>query len=416
MANRSRTPLVPITARGFDCLLLVLLCCAAAALWPAAAPGSPHEQAANLSISREPETSLLNALESLSDQQLDQAQGVLEQLLRQTPDFRLAHLVYADVLAARTGQWSGPGAGLIPEKELAGLEDEVRRRWRHHLQRPPKNLRPAHLLRLGDDQPYALVVDLDLSRMYVFANVGREPRFLDDYYVSGGKSGPVKQREGDQRTPVGLYYIQGHIPGNSLPDYYGWGAFPLNYPNALDRRQGKTGSGIWLHGNPVGMFSRPPLASDGCVTMHNQDLERLAPLLASGRIPVVIAGSMKWTDNEDAGLQNAKLVETLEQWRRDWESRDTKTYLRHYSRDFRSENQDYAAWARHKTRVNAGKKEIRVSLNNLSLFRYPEAPDIVVAAFDQDYWSDNFRSKSFKHQYWREESNGQWRIIYEGSP
>lgn len=416
MANRSGTSPATIMLRGFSHVVLAVLFSVGGMLWSSAALGSPLDQIKSLSISREPETSLINALENLSDQQLDQAQGVLEQLVQQAPDFRLAQLVYADVLAARAGQWSGPGAGLIPESELAGLEDEVRRRWRHHLRQPPKDLIPAHLLRLGEDQPYALVVDLDLSRMYVFANVDHAPRFVDDYYISGGKSGPVKEREGDQRTPVGVYYIQGHIPGRSLPDYYGWGAFPLNYPNAWDRKQGKTGSGIWLHGNPLGMFSRPPLASDGCVTMHNQDLELLAPLLKSGRIPMIIARNVEWADDENMDRLNARMVELLEQWRRDWESRDTKTYLRHYSKSFRSGNQDYEAWTRHKARVNAGKKQIRVQLNNLSLVRYPEAPEIIIAAFDQDYWSDNFQSKSLKHQYWRKEQDGQWRIIYEGPP
>jgi murein L,D-transpeptidase YafK len=407
------TPAKMTCQHPFIIIGIVVLFCVGAGI-SRAALDSPLEQDAGLSISREPETSLLNALENLNEQQLDQAQGLLEQLVRQTPDFRLAHLVYADILAAKAGQLTGLGAGMIPESELAGLEDEARRRWRHHLQQPPKELTPVHLLRIGEDQPYALMVDLELSRMYVFANISGLPRLVDHYYITGGKHGPVKQREGDQRTPVGVYFIQGHIPGRNLPDYYGWGAFPLNYPNAWDRRQGKTGSGIWLHGNPVGMFSRPPQASDGCVTIHNQDLEVLGPLLQTGRIPVIISRNVKWADPEVQRQLDAEMVSRLETWRRDWESRNTKAYLKHYSRDFRSDDQDFAAWAKHKTRVNAVKKEIRVRLNNLSLLLYPEDPDLIVAVFDQDYWSDNFQSKSGKHQYWRKEQDGQWRIIYEG--
>lgn len=380
-----------------------------------AALDSPFAQDSGLSTSRQPEISLLHALESLSEQQLDQAQGLIEQLVRETPDFRLAQLVYADILAARAGKLVGLGAGFVPEAELAGLEDEVRRRWRHHVLRPGGERTPSNLVRIGENQPYVLVVDLDLSRMYVFANNAYPLRLVDDYYISGGRLGPVKYREGDQRTPVGVYFIQGHIPGRNLPDFYGWGAFPLNYPNAWDRRQGKTGSGIWLHGNPTGVFSRPPQASDGCVTMHNEDLENLAPLLKAGRIPVVLARSVEWADPEDLQRFNAEMGSRLEQWRRDWESRDTQAYLRHYSRDFHSGEQDYAAWAKHKQRVNAGKKEIRVRLHNLSIFRYPEEQGLVVAVFDQDYWSDNFQSRSLKHQYWRLEKDGQWRIIYEGN-
>ncbi|HDQ40718.1 MAG TPA: hypothetical protein ENN39_06775 [Desulfonatronum sp.] len=398
---------------GISLVAIYLICVGAG--FARAALDSPFVQDAGLSISKQPESSLLNALENLNEQQLDQAQGLLEQLVRQTPDFRLAHLVYADILAAKAGQLTGLGAGMIPELELAGLEDEARRRWLHHLRQPPRKLTPSNLLRLGANQPYALVVDLELSRMYVFANDSRTLRFVDDYYISGGKHGPVKQREGDQRTPVGVYFIQGHILGSNLPDYYGWGAFPLDYPNAWDRRQGKTGSGIWLHGNPVGMFSRPPQASDGCVTMHNQDLAVLAPLLKTGRIPVIIARNVEWADPEIQRRIDSEMATRLEKWRLDWESRNTQAYLQHYSRDFQSGSQDYAAWAKHKSRVNAAKKKIQVRLNNLSFLRYPEDQDLIVAVFHQDYWSDNYQSKSEKHQYWRKEKDGHWRIIYEGA-
>lgn len=380
-----------------------------------AALDSPLAQDSGLSISRQPETLLLRALESLVDQQLDQAQVFIEQVVEQNPDFRLAHLVHADILAARAGKFTDLGAGLVPEAKLVGLEDEARRRWRHHLLQPGREQIPSNLVRIGENQPYVLVVDLDLSRMYVFANNVHPPRLVDDYYVSGGKLGPVKHREGDLRTPVGVYYIQGHIPGRDLPHYFGWGAFPLDYPNAWDRRLGRTGFGIWLHGNPTGVFSRPPQASEGCVTMHNEDLSKLAPLLKSGRIPMVITRSVEWANPEDLQQFNAEMSSRLEQWRRDWESRDIQAYLRHYSRDFHTGDKDYEAWVKHKQRVIAGKREIRVGLHNISIFQYPLEQGLVLAVFDQDYWSNNFQSKSLKHQYWRQEKDGQWRIIYEGT-
>jgi len=76
-----------------------------------------------LSITREPEVFLLNALENVQRERLDQAQILLEDLIRDNPDFRLAQLVYADVLAARAGALRGLGAGMVPDEELAGLAD-----------------------------------------------------------------------------------------------------------------------------------------------------------------------------------------------------------------------------------------------------------------------------------------------------
>ncbi len=369
-----------------------------------------------LSMTREPEAFLLNALENVQRERLDQAQVLLEDLIRDNPDFRLAQLVYADVLAARAGALPGLGAGVVPDEELAGLTDEVRRRWLYYQQRPKNGaLLPSNLLALGESEPYALVVDLELSRMYVLANMGGGLRIVDDYYVSGGKEGPEKHREGDRRTPLGVYFIQEHIPGNRLPSLYGWGAFTLDYPNPLDRRMGKTGHGIWLHGNPTGTFSRPPQDSDGCVTMHNKDLEALAPLLKRGNVPVVIARRVAWAAPGDLATTREGMLGMLEAWRSDWESLNTEAYLAHYSREFRSATQNYAAWARHKERVNAGKSEIQVHLGNVNLIEYPEAPGLMVATFTQDYWSDNFQSTSRKRQFWKQEGDGQWRIIYEGT-
>ncbi|SDB44804.1 Murein L,D-transpeptidase YafK [Desulfonatronum thiosulfatophilum] len=370
----------------------------------------------SLSITRAPESDLLIALENVQRERLDQAQTLLESLVQENPDFRLAQLVYADVLAARAGTIQGLGAGLIPETELAGLEDEARRRWLYHQRQPNGRLLPSSLVALGENEPYALVVDLELSRMYVVSNRGGiGPRVVDDYYISGGKGGPEKHREGDQRTPLGVYFTQNFIPGQRLPKYYGWGAFTLDYPNPLDRRLGKTGHGIWLHGNPTGMFSRPPLASDGCVTMHNKDLEALAPLLKNGNVPVVLSRSVSWTDPLKLREVQKEMLDLLETWRRDWESLNSEAYLAHYSPKFRSGNQDYSAWKRHKTRINAGKSEVRVRMGNINIFEYPENPEIMVATFNQDYWSDNFQSSSRKHQFWQQESDGRWRIIYEGS-
>jgi len=382
----------------------------------AASSGREQADFANgLSISAQPESSLLTALENVQEQNLDQAQGVLRNLVRQTPDFRLAKLLYADILAAKAGSLQGLGAGEIPESELQDLTDEARRRWQHHVRRPHGNLVPRSLISLSPDIPAGVVVDLELSRMYVFANTENSLRFVDDYYISGGKKGPEKQREGDQRTPIGLYFTQKHLPGPTLPDYYGWGAFTLDYPNAWDRRQGKTGHGIWLHGNPVGTFSRPPQASDGCVTMHNQDLELLSPLLGKKGVPMVIARNAEWAAADELRQDRSRMQDLLERWRLDWESLDTTKYLGHYSRRFQSGDQDYTAWASHKKRVNARKSRIQVSLSNVNIFAYPHEPDIRVVTFNQEYWSDNYQSTSEKEQYWQREDDGQWRIIFEGS-
>src|SRR3954465_12853763 len=139
------------------------------------------------------------------------------------------------------------------------------------------------------DQKYAVVVDTGRSRLYLYRNDEMRPRLVTDYYISIGKAGSHKTREGDQKTPIGVYHVTSSLPKAKLSDFYGAGAFPINYPNDWDRRQGRNGHGIWLHGTPSNTYSRPPRASDGCVVLTNADLEALASSLQVGLTPVIIS-------------------------------------------------------------------------------------------------------------------------------
>jgi hypothetical protein len=74
------------------------------------------------------------------------------------------------------------------------------------------------------DQKHALIVDAKHSRLYLYENTNDGPRLMQDFYVSQGKLGINKLKEGDMRTPVGVYYLIGRLPGVKLPDMYGKGA------------------------------------------------------------------------------------------------------------------------------------------------------------------------------------------------
>ena len=153
---------------------------------------------------------------------------------------------------------------------------------------------PAQFLQLSSSSKHAIAVDASRSRLYLFKNSSTGLELIADYYISVGKAGTFKTAEGDQRTPLGVYYITSNLNPKSLKDFYGSGALPINYPNVLDTRRGKTGSGIWLHGTPPNQFSRPPLATDGCVVLANPDLENIIRTVAIRSTPVLIAPQLRW--------------------------------------------------------------------------------------------------------------------------
>ncbi len=332
------------------------------------------------------------------------------------PNFRLAHLIRGDLLLARLQpiHTFGNVMKTVPPERVEELRAEALARLRVLKDRLPGTKVPSNLLQLRADQTHALVVDSARSRVYVFENSGGKARYVSDFYVTLGKQGVGKTREGDQKTPVGVYWVTANLPRQKLTDFYGAGAFPINYPNPWDRRLGRNGSGIWLHGTPSNTYSRPPRASDGCIVLANTDLQALSPYLQVGLTSVVITGEIDWRTPDEIEVDRAKVAGILDTWRKDWESGNIDKYLSHYSRSFKSSDQDYAAWTSHKRRIGGAKAWIRIQLSGLSIIRHPEQKNVVETVFQQRYSSNNLSNTMRKRQYWIQEQ-GSWKIIYEGA-
>jgi murein L,D-transpeptidase YafK len=360
--------------------------------------------------------SLLNRVfEEIGRQRFDLALNHVEALIRVKPNFRLAHLIKGDLLLARARPLATMGnAPNAPAGRMEDLRDEAIARLNAYRNRPAVDRMPRYLLQLRPEQKYAVVVDTRRSRLYVYQNENERPRFVADYYISSGKKGSQKVREGDQKTPVGVYHVTASLPRQKLTDFYGHGAYPINYPNEWDRRQGRNGHGIWLHGTPSDTYSRPPRASDGCVVLANTDLDVLGRYLQIGLTPVIISEEIEWLELDDWDRERRQFREQLEKWRGDWESRDTDKYLSHYSKKFTAGKQDLDTWAKQKRQVNNSKSWVKVGISNLSMFRNPGKEDLVVVTFDQEYRSNNLSNTMKKRQYWVKDE-GRWRIVFEGT-
>ena len=384
----------------------LLLCGVAAGLMAAAAPAAFAQSA---------EEQLRRVLGTVAECRLNAALGDLDRLIERHPNFRLAHLVRGDLLLARAKPLKGLGdTGHAAPDKLDELRAEALARLQAAREAPAPGTVPRHLLALAPAQAHAIVVDATRSRVYVYENNSGEPRLVADYYSTLGKRGIDKLREGDQKTPLGVYHVTSMIPGAKLPDLYGWGAFPINYPNDWDRRAGKTGYGIWLHGVPAENYARAPRASDGCIALANDEIAELAKRVRPGATPVVIAERVDWVTPGQLRAERERFMRQLEAWRTDWESRDAQKYLSHYAREFRAGATDLGAWSAHKRRVNAAKSWIKVGLSNVSVLRSAGQDAVIEVTFDQDYRSSNLSQRARKRQYWVEE-DGHWKIAYENT-
>jgi Uncharacterized protein conserved in bacteria len=374
--------------------LLLGLCSAAVA-----APLLPRDQ---------PEQRLLKAVDRWRAGHLQRAARELRALVGSQPNFRLAQLLYADLLAARSGH-RGLGPPARAQQALADLRQELQLRLRELAAPPPPGTLPSAVLELAPDVRSLIVVDLPHDRLYVLERHHQSMRLVRSYYASIARRGFGKQSSGDLRTPVGIYHITGYKPGDTLPDLYGSGAFPTSYPNAWDRHLGRTGYGIWLHGVPRNTYVRPPRTSEGCVVLANDDLAALRAVIRPQRTPVLLLSSLHWVKPATQTAPRKQLSARVDAW---WQARaagKTSGYLAFYAPAAQQ-----AALERFSDTVSGKSgKPPAASLRNLSLFRYPGVPDLVLAQFEEVRKTGGQPIR--RSQYWQRDTHGHWHIVVESN-
>jgi L,D-transpeptidase YnhG len=337
-------------------------------------------------------------------------------LVEDHPNFQLAHLVYGDLLAARIRPVKTFGD--VPEaiarssdSSLTELREESLRRIKALRDRPPAGTVPSQFLALSQRSRHAIAVDASKSRLYLFENTAAGLVLVSDYYISVGKAGTSKSTEGDQRTPLGVYYITSNLDRKSLKDFYGSGALPINYPNILDAKRGKTGSGIWLHGTPPNQFSRAPQATDGCVVLANPDLDHLIRTVEVRSTPVVIASQLRWVPPNSIRAEGEPFKDALQAWRNAKTSGNLNHILSFYTPDFTANGKTLAQWMPTLKTELANVQGRTIQLKDVSYLRWTDAADTMVVTFGEV--ADGTRTGLTKRQYWAREGN-QWKIFFEG--
>jgi hypothetical protein len=337
--------------------------------------------------------------------------------------FRLGHLIKGDLLLARVRGRSPPSANAA--NGSAGIVSPTCAR---RPSCPAQRLqRQNHLLNNAAALPAADAAGPEITRSSWIPKsrgsistrtTGGRPRFVADYYISHGKLGADKMREGDKKTPVGVYHVTTSLPRQKLTDLYGSGAFPINYPNEWDKRQGRNGHGIWLARHAVRHLLAPA-----------EGLRRLRRARQPGPRCIVEepAGRADAGDHQQqhrmavARRLAERAQRAAEDDRRmarcDWESRDVPIATRsHYSKKFKADGQGLTGqWIEQKRKVNAGKSWIKVATGNISMFRNPGKDEHVVVTFEQDYRSNNLSNQMKKRQYWIKRGRSPGRSPYEGA-
>ena len=231
-----------------------------------------------------------------------------------------------------------------------------------------------------------------------------------------GKNIKDKEKTGDMATPEGIYFFVEFVPGSKLPKNYGMGAFVLNYPDFLDKKEGKTGDGVWLHGHDPKKRLDEVQSTKGCVVMDNDALRELSTVIKLGTTPIVIVDRLAFRSADNQKKVAQDIISFITAWQKAWEAVDMKKFLRFYSRDFKAaDGTDLETFGQRKEQVSKGKKFIQIRLDRRAvLLSQKDQGDMAVVRFRQVYRSNNFNGVGIKSLYLKKGQKG-WQIVGEST-
>jgi len=232
--------------------------------------------------------------------------------------------------------------------------------------------------------------------------------FQKNYAAFTGKEKGDKKKEGDLRTPIGIYGIVEKI--SKLDSFYGPLAFVTSYPNLYDAYKGKNGSGIWIHGLPT--EQERDEYTKGCIAINNAQIECLEKRIDIQKTLLIIheAETPKETSKETL----ANILTQLYQWRYSWLYNDIEGYLKFYSSDFiRNDGMKYEDFKRYKTRVFTKDEKKIIILTNINVLPYPGGDNIYQITFKELYESNSYKFTGDKTLMIQLEKNKIMKIFTE---
>ena len=206
--------------------------------------------------------------------------------------------------------------------------------------------------------------------------------FKKDYDAFTGKMKGDKIREGDLKTPIGIYNITKKI--EKLDSFYGPLAFVTSYPNSYDTYRGKNGSGIWIHGLPT-QQERDDFTK-GCIAINNSNIECLSKRIDFEKTLIIINQSEPNKTSSQVTLSS--LLTQLHKWRYSWLYDDIVGYLNFYDESFvRDDGMKYEQFRKYKTRIFSKNEKKTIIFSNINVLPYPNSDDIYQITFKEFYQS-----------------------------
>lgn len=279
---------------------------------------------------------------------------------------------------------------------------------------------PANILMMDDKfSHHVILVEKSTHKLFIYENSSTMPKLVSTFSAATGKFKGDKFVSGDHKTPEGIYTINSFLSKEELlrrhgkyAEIYGSGAFPMDYPNFIDKREGKTGGGIWLHSTDDDNRVSKGLDSRGCVVLQNQDLKDVSQYIELDHTPIIVVQDVFFLPKATWERNRKELNDVVQTWAKAWQEKDFKTYIESYDeqRFHDKKHGGYNGYKNYKKAVFSRNDLPQIKLDFISMFA---TADYAVVHLQQDYKSDIINDIGKKTLYLKKDKNYNWKIVGE---
>ena len=246
-----------------------------------------------------------------------------------------------------------------------------------------------------ETDPTVVVVDKKAKILKVLEHQEGKSKLKLTQEVIVGKTG-AKEKEGDLKTPVGVYEVRRRFTPSD--PFYGPVAFALSYPNTMDRLQGKNGHGIWIHGYPLDGSERDDLTK-GCVVMTNELLNVFDGVVGKNRAITIISEE---GEPQVSSESISHLLAQLYQWRHAWKENLVNEYLAFYHQEFRRyDGMGKKQFTHMKKSIFKRNEKKTIQFKDVRITPYPnlEGREMYRIAFYENYNTKRYQYNGNKELY-----------------
>jgi murein L,D-transpeptidase YafK len=279
---------------------------------------------------------------------------------------------------------------------------------------------PSNLLQLDDKfSHHVMLVEKSTHKISVYKNNNGTAELVKTFKIATGKFAGNKTNEGDKKTPEGIYQLLDFYSKNKLHQMYsandakiyGAGAFPTNYPNIIDSRNGKTGSGIWLHSTDDDTRIDKGLDSKGCVVVVDQDLKDISQYIDLDNTSMVIVHDVLFLNEKKWSEQRNQINELIAGWKDAWREENVEAYMDYYHpQEFKDQKGNFQTYKAYKKAVFSNPGKPSVDFTNISILSFH---DYIVVQMEQKYVSNTINDSGKKTLYLKKNQNYEWKIVAE---